>query len=186
MALKNDPHILKNLKKIFFFEEEGRLAGEWIGLNMELGRHADGETLDVKCVITDIQGGKVSTSVSSLCLSHLSLTLEPQDFSSVSIFLVGIILVSLFSHLYSLHWFSIVLRLHNSIRCCFESIVFSVSCCSTLRVKNLPNLLLNPRFCHRVVINNSLLSKTWSFHVQSCNWPGHAILHIKPLLVLIL
>ena len=78
-----------------------------MGLDMELGRHSDGEMLDVKCVITDMQGGKVSTSVSSLCLSHLSLTFGASGLLLHFCFL-RIILVSLFAHLYSLHWFKIV------------------------------------------------------------------------------
>ena len=51
-----------------------------MGLDVELGRHSDGEMLDVKCVITDMQGCKVSTSVSSLCLSHSSLTFGASGF----------------------------------------------------------------------------------------------------------
>lgn len=98
-----------------------------MGLNMELGRHADGETLDVKCVITDMQGGKVSTSVSSLCLSHLSLTFGASRFLLRFYFLSwNHISVFILTFVQSALVLNCVFDFTISIRCCFESIAFSV------------------------------------------------------------
>ena len=120
--------ILKNRK--FFFENKEGQPGEWMGLDVELGRHSDGEMLDVKCVITDMQGCKVSTSVSSLCLSHSSLTFGASGFLLHFYFLSqNHISVFILTFVQSALVLNYVFDFTILIRCCFESIVFSVSCC---------------------------------------------------------
>lgn len=137
-----------------------------MNLDVEVGRHWDGEMLG--CEVCNHRHARLRSYY--VCVIIVSapfiwvLLLESRDFSSVSLFLVRIILVSLSSHFWSLNWFSIVCSASRFWLDAVLSLQFSLCLVvNTLRTKDLSYLLLNLRSATQSL----LMTVYWAKHDSS-------------------